>query len=96
MIHKYESRRIRVVIRRVLLKVWDPIGIKDEPKAQSEYDGYIGDVYKLLIGGASDLEITERLLYIVRETMRLEKAAAADMGETVSALRNIHLPPHAD
>jgi len=40
MIDKYESRRIRVAIRNVLLGVWDPIGIKDEPNAQDEYDGY--------------------------------------------------------
>ena len=42
-IEKYESRRIRVEIRRVLLMVWDPIGIRDESNAQDEYDGYWGE-----------------------------------------------------
>ena len=37
MIDKYESRRIRGEIRRVLMTVWDPIGVKDEPNAQDEY-----------------------------------------------------------
>jgi len=96
MIDKHESHRIRVEIRRVLLEVWDPIGIKDEPNAQSEYDGYLGDVYGLLVGGATDSEITDRLLYIVHERMGLERATPADMIETVSALRKIDLPPHAD
>jgi hypothetical protein len=69
MIDKYESRRIRVDIRRVLLDVWDPIGIRDEPNAQTEYDGYLGDVYELLVSGATDQQIIERLVYIVRERM---------------------------
>ena len=34
MIDKYESRRIRAEIRQVLLTVWDPIGVADEPNAQ--------------------------------------------------------------
>jgi hypothetical protein len=96
MIDKYESHRIRVEIRRVLLEVWDPIGIKDEPNAQSEYDGYLGDVYKLPVGGATDSEIIDRLLYIVHGRMGLERATPADMIETVSALRKILLPPQAD
>ena len=54
MIDKYESRRIRVEIRHVPVDVWDPIGIKDEPNAQDEYDGYLGGVYELLVGGAVD------------------------------------------
>jgi len=91
MIDKYESRRIRHEIREVLLRVWDPIGIKDEPNAQTEYDGYLGGVYELLVGGATDSEITERLLYIIRERMAL-KATAAAMVETVKALRTIQLP----
>jgi len=49
MIEKYESRRIRVAIRHVLMDVWDPIGVKDEPNAQDEYDGYLGGVYELLV-----------------------------------------------
>jgi hypothetical protein len=35
------------------MDVWDPIGVKDEPNAQDEYDGYLG-VYELLVSGASD------------------------------------------
>jgi hypothetical protein len=52
MIEKYESRRIRVAIRHVLMDVWDPIGGKGEPNAQDEYDDYLGGVYELLVSGA--------------------------------------------
>jgi hypothetical protein len=31
MISKQQLRRIQMEIRHVLLNVWDPIGIKDEP-----------------------------------------------------------------
>ena len=45
MIDKITSRLIRSQIRRVLLNVWDPIGVKNEPNAQDEYDGYLGEIY---------------------------------------------------
>jgi hypothetical protein len=89
-IDKYESRRIRVDIRHVLMGVWDPIGVKDEPNAQDEYDGYLGGVYKLLVSGASDERIEEHLWQIVTEQMGLD-AKKADMADTVKALRNIKL-----
>jgi hypothetical protein len=38
---KEESREVRRAIRRVFLEVWDPIGVRDEPNAQDECDGYI-------------------------------------------------------
>jgi hypothetical protein len=47
-IDKVQSRRIRVEIRHVLMDVWDPIGVKDEPNAQDECDGYIGKLFELL------------------------------------------------
>ena len=71
MIDKYESRRIRGEIRRVLMTVWDPIGVKDEPNAQDEYDSYLGGVFGLLTGGASDDRISEHLWRIVTERMEL-------------------------
>lgn len=33
-------------IRSVLLQYWDPIGIKNEPRAQDEYDGYIPEIIR--------------------------------------------------
>lgn len=91
LIDKYESRRIRVQIRHVLLEVWDPIGVKDEPHAQDEYDGYIGEIYELLVSKASDSKIAEYLLWVVNDRMGLGAARVSDMDPTVQALRAIPL-----
>jgi hypothetical protein len=40
----------------VFLDVRDPIGIRDEPNAQTEYDGYIGPIFDLLSSGATDVQ----------------------------------------
>ncbi len=91
MINKITSRMISSQIRKVLLNVWDPIGIQNEPNAQDEYDGYVGEIYGLLVRKATDQEITDRLLYIVQDTMGLDAAKAEDMQPTVRALREIRL-----
>jgi hypothetical protein len=49
-------------IRQLLVKEWDPIGIKDEPRAQNEYDSYIGGVFSLPVNHGSDKEI-EAIIY---------------------------------
>jgi len=73
------------------MQVWDPIGIKGEPNARDEYDGYLGNVYELLVGGASDDCIAEYLRSVVTERMQLP-AKIEDMTETVAALRRIPIP----
>ncbi len=92
MIEKYESRRICVDIRHVLLEVWDPIGVREEPYAQDEYDGYIGDIYELLTQGSSDEQISDYLYWVVSERMGLNGATRDAMTETLDALRRIPLP----
>lgn len=91
-IDKEESRRIRVAIRHVLLEVWDPIGIQHEPNAQDEYDGYIGDLYELLVNRALDSELAEYLYRVAHDRMGFDEAQIRDMGETVQALKRITLP----
>ena len=91
MIEKYESRRIRREIRRVLLEVWDPIGVKNAPSAQDEYDGYLGQIFLLLTEGKSDDEIVSYLFWVVSENMGLSSAKASDMLPTVKVLRQIQI-----
>jgi hypothetical protein len=91
MIDKLTSRRIRVEIRHVLLDVWDPIGVKDEPNAQDEYDSYVGEILGLLSTGATDGQISDRLLYFVNDRMGLS-ATGEQMLPTIRALRAIELP----
>ena len=38
-----------------------PIGVRDVPEAQDEYDPYVVGVYKLLVSGASEGEIADHL-----------------------------------
>ena len=88
--NKQEARRISDEIRQVLVKVWDPIGIKDEPLAPSEYDSYIEGVLHLLMNNASDKEIEDHLWKIIEDSIHIhpQKGATRD---AVKALRNIRL-----
>ena len=61
MVDKQELRRTRMQIRRVLVAVWDPLGIKDELVAQDEYDCCLGTLFHLLTTGATDDEIADCL-----------------------------------
>lgn len=92
-IDKAESRRIRVDIRHVLLDVWDPIGVKDEPYAQDEYDGYLGDIYQLLVNGGSDRELEDYLFWVAHDRMGFSEASAKSRNPAaVAALRKISIP----
>ena len=90
MIDKHESRRIRVEIRHVLLNVWDPIGVKNEPNAQDEYDCCLGSLFTLLMTNATDDQIAEYLWRQGTEHMGLSLPKEA-MYPTVAALRQISL-----
>lgn len=86
---KENSRRMRAQIRRVLLEVSDPIGIRDEPNAQDEYDSYVGRLYELLVGNASDAELSDFLHGVAHDRMGFEEAKASDAQPTVEALKSI-------
>ena len=68
------AREIMEAIGLVLLRDWDPIGVKDEPMAQDEYDSQIGQVYRLLASGASERQIAEHLSRIESEEMGLTES----------------------
>lgn len=82
-----------MLIRHVLMDVWDPIGVKDEPNAQDEYDGYIGRLYELLVGHADDVQLIDYLHWAVHDHMGLDTASRPDMEATVEALRKIPVTP---
>jgi len=75
------------------MDVWDPIGVKDEPNAQDEYDGYIGRLYELLVGHADDVQLIDYLHWAVHDHMGLDTASRPDMEATVEALRKIPVTP---
>jgi hypothetical protein len=88
---KRESVRISAEIRRVLMSVWDPIGVKDEPACADEYDFYIGGIFGRLTRGADDNELAEYLAEIVTNRMGLSAATKEAMLPTVRALREIKI-----
>lgn len=47
--NKYHSRETRREVRRILLEIWDPIGIGHLPNCPDEYDRYIGEIYVMLM-----------------------------------------------
>ncbi len=47
------AREIQRSIAEVLLRNWDPIGVRNVPQAQDEYDAYVGGVYRLIASGAT-------------------------------------------
>ncbi len=64
-------KRYQEAIRSILLKEWDPIGVKDVPEAQDEYDSYIPGVYKLLINRESSEKIFQYLWKVETDYMGL-------------------------
>ena len=59
------------MVRFVLLRAWDPIGVRCIPEAVDEYDGYAPAVLQMLETGASDRHITVYLSSVVRDRMEL-------------------------
>ena len=74
------AHEIQSQIREILLRDWDPIGVRDEARAQDEYDSYIGGVYRLLASGASPHTVAEHLAHVEAEQMGLGLAADKLMG----------------
>ncbi len=63
------AREIQRAIGEILLRNWDPVGVKDEPRAQDEYDAYVGGVYRLIASGATARQIAEHLAHLEAEQL---------------------------
>ncbi len=66
---KYNS--LHQEIHRILLEEWDPIGVRNIPEAQDEYDSYISDIYNMLIARKSEYEIFKYIWWLETEHMGL-------------------------
>ena len=88
------AQEIQDAIRAVLLREWDPIGVRDVPEAQDEYDGYVGGVYRLLANGATAPELAEHLARIERDSMGLspQRGILDDVSSRLKLI-NITLEP---
>lgn len=65
------AKQYHDAIRQILLKEWDPIGVADAPQAQDEYDGYIGQIYALLIRREHRQKLVDFLWWVITENMGL-------------------------
>lgn len=75
------TRPWRVLAKRVsqiLHTVWDPLGVDSEPGAQTEYDDYVPEIFRLLVRDASADGIAARIEAIRREHMGLPGHEARD------------------
>src|SRR5215213_58972 len=91
----HRAREIRAAIAAVLLREWDPIGVRNEPGAQDEYDGYVGGVYRLLASGATAEQVAEHLARIEREQMGFERTAAGALLPVAQRLRALDVAPRS-
>ena len=85
-----QAKDIQDTIRGVLIRDWDPIGVRDVPEAQDEYDGYVGGVYRLLAAGAAVRDIAEHLARIERDSMGFSTQKEA-LVEVASRLKQIEI-----
>lgn len=77
----------------MLLTRWDPIGVRDVPEAQDEYDSYVFDVYELLVSGASEQDIVDHLYRVERLNMGLGSLSKEALQPVAKVLRRIDVAP---
>jgi len=89
MIDKERGQRIRTAIREVLMRDWDPIGVKDEPLAADEYDMYLAGVYGLLASGVPENTVAAHLRDIEIGRMGFAEFQTPDRLDVAKALKAI-------
>jgi hypothetical protein len=81
------------------MREWDPIGVRDVPTAQDEYDNYIGEAYVMLVDRDAMVEDMERHLRSVEDYMGLTQTSdmldrRQRVAELLIALRATFLTTH--
>ena len=46
---RHDGWNLRDLVREVLMRHWDPIGVRDVPTAQGEYDFYVGPIAVMVL-----------------------------------------------
>jgi hypothetical protein len=59
---KQRSAEIQDLIRQVLLRDWNPIGVNNDPELADEYDSYVAPVYRIPMASRSEDDLID-LLY---------------------------------
>lgn len=58
-------------VRRILREHWDPIGIRNVPAAQDEYDAYVGPLVEKIVRGSTVDQLSRYLLATETDVMGL-------------------------
>jgi hypothetical protein len=66
------AREIQRSIAEILHRNWDPIGVRDTPETEGEYNAYVDGVYRLLVSGASVRELAAHLVHVEAEALGFE------------------------
>lgn len=79
---------LREQVKEILMKHWDPIGIQGIPEAAGEYDGYAGDIAKMVSVKTSTHDLENHLLRIEVASMGLQgdPARARRVAENLARL----------
>lgn len=56
-------------IHKILLKEWDPLGIRRIPALRDEYDDYLPTIFKLIQEDSSESEIFEYLWWVEQKVL---------------------------
>ena len=60
-----------VAVQEVLLREWDPIGIKTNEQCNGEYDSYVRTVCRMLRQGVDEYRLTNQLTRFQSDSMGL-------------------------
>lgn len=89
--NRHRIQELRDAIRKVLVEVWDPLRLMDDPDwPRDEYDRYIDGVFTLLVESGNDQQIFDHLDWAAG-CMGID-GSSASMQQVVAALRKIDLP----
>jgi|GEM_PF-2828162 len=73
---RISSAELHDKVRHCLLHEWDPIGVREFPEAQDEYDSYVTSVCSLLSDGADAYKLRQHLAH--QETANMGLSAPSE------------------
>lgn len=85
---KVNDAELHDKVRDCLLNDWDPIGIREFPEAQDEYDAYVGGVCGLLRSGADAYKLRHHLAHTETVNMGLSQPCA-NLDDVVTKLLSL-------
>lgn len=75
---KHLARQNRAMVRELFMREWDPIGVKDVPEAQDEYDAYADKAYVMVMHEDASVEqIADYLHHVETQHMGLGQSNEA-------------------